>query len=123
MYSFGFPDMIRSNTSVMLKDKEAIRSNLRLILASEQNSHFGDPYFGAALKRAFFEQSNSIIVDLMIDELYTVIKTFIPQVLVTGNMITLTTDGIDIFAEIRYIFVLDNTSDLYVINLTKNDDI
>lgn len=120
MYSFSFPQMLRSNTSVLLKDKEAVRSNLLLILRSEQLSHFGDPMFGCRLKQAIFEQERSLVVDLLIDEIYTTIITFIPQVFLTRKDIELTTDGTDIFATVKYTFVLDNTSDLYTINLTNS---
>ncbi len=121
MYSFGFPQMLKSNTSNLISDKEAVRSNLHLILSSERLSHFGDPYFGARLKKVLFEQANSIVPDLLIDEIYTTIVTFIPQVYLTRKDISLTTDGTDIFAHINYKFLLDNTSDLYVINLTSSE--
>ena len=119
MYSFGFPQMLRSNTSVLISDKQAVRSNLVLILSSEQLSHFGDPLFGCRLKQALFEQEQSLVVDLLIDEIYTTIVTFIPQVYLTRKDIELTTDGTDVFATVHYIFALDNTSDLYTINLTN----
>lgn len=120
MYSFDFPEMLRSNTSKLLQDKDAIRSNLKLLLYSERTSLFGDPYFGSALKRALFEQSNSLIVDLMIDELYTTIITFMPQIFLTRKDITLSCEGTDLLATVRYVYIPDNTSDLYVINLTNS---
>jgi hypothetical protein len=89
------------------------------LLNSERLSLFGDPYFGTRLKRAIFEQSTSLVVDLLVDEIYTTIITFMPQVYLTRKDITMTTDGTDIFANINYVFVPDNTSDLYVINLTN----
>ena len=78
MYSFGWPDMLRSNTSKLIKDKDAIRSNLRLLLNSERLSLFGDPYFGTQLKQFKFEQNNNILKDLVIDEIYTTILQFLP---------------------------------------------
>lgn len=119
MYSFAFPNMLGSTQANLLADKDAVRSNLRLLLNSERLSLFGDPYFGTRLKRAIFEQSTSLVVDLLVDEIYTTIITFMPQVYLTRKDITMTTDGTDIFANINYVFVPDNTSDLYVINLTN----
>ena len=119
MYSFGFPEMLMSNTSKLLSDKDAVRSNVLLVLNSERNTLFGDPYFGTALKQAFFEQSNSLIVDLLIDEIYTTLITFIPQIYIERKNIVIYSDGTDLFAEISYIYVIDSTSDLYVINLTN----
>lgn len=121
MYSFNFPSMLGSVTSKLLHDKDAIRSNVILLLQSERKTLFGDPYFGSRLKRMLFEQSNSVVVDLVIDELYTTLTTFIPQIFLTRKDITLTCDGTDIYAAVRYTYVLDNTVDLYTINLTATD--
>lgn len=123
MYSFDFPNMLSSTQAVLISDKDAVRSNLSLLLASERLSLFGDPYFGARLKRAIFEQSNSVIVDLLVDEIYTTIITFIPQVYLTRKDIVITTDGTNLYAHINYIFVPDNTSDLYTINLTNYESL
>ena len=90
-----------------------------MILSSEKLSHFGDPYFGTRLKRALFEQPSHLIVDLMVDEIYTTIITFIPQIFLTRKDIKLTTDGTDLYATINYVYLPDNTSDLYTINLTQ----
>ena len=59
IHSFNFPNMLGSNSTNIITDKDAIKSNLRLLLASERTSLFGDPYFGTALKQPIFEQSNS----------------------------------------------------------------
>ena len=122
MYSFSFPSMLNTVTSKLLEDKEAIRSNVLLLLQSERKTLFGDPYFGSQLKRLLFEQSSTIITDLVIDELYTTLTTFIPQIFLTRKDITLTCDGIDIYATVKYVFVLDNTVDLYTINLTESEE-
>ena len=122
MYSFAFPNMLSSTQANLISDKEAVKSNLKLLLSSERLSLFGDPYFGSRLKRALFEQASSLIVDLMIDEMYTTIITFIPQVFLTRKDITITTDGTDLFAHINYVYVPDNTSDLYSINLTTYEN-
>lgn len=119
MYSFNFPDMLNSNTSNLVKDKEAVKSNIKLLLSSERLSLFGDPRFGTSLKHAIFSQSNQLIVDLLIDEIYTTLMTFIPQIFLTRKDITITTDGTNLHAEIRCVYRLDNTSDLYDINLTE----
>ena len=70
MYSFGFPSMLGSTTSNLIKDKDAIRSNLILLLSSEQTSLFGDPYLGSRLRQILFEQATSLAADLLIDEVY-----------------------------------------------------
>lgn len=120
MYSFNFPNMLNSVTSNLLQDKDAVKSNLTLLLSSERTSLFGDPYFGTKLKQAFFEQADTVIADLLIDEIYTTILTFMPQIYLTRKDIIITTNGTDLFAEIKYIYVPDNTADLYVISLTQD---
>ena len=120
-YSFSFPEMLNGNTSNLIMDKKAVMSNLLLVLGSEKGSLFGDPQFGAYLKKVIFEQSNNIIVDLVIDEIYTCIITYIPQVFITRKDISLKTDGTNIYAEINCTYIPDNTSDLYVINLIESD--
>lgn len=119
MYSFGFPRMFNHTTANLVKDKEAIRSNMLLLLASERATLFGDPYFGSQLKKYLFEQSQSIVVDLLIDELYTTITTFMPQVYLTRKDIKVYCSRTAIYADIKYYFTLDNTSDLFTIKLTE----
>lgn len=122
MYSFNFPEMIGSTTSKLLRDKDAVRSNLILLLGTEKTSLFGDPYFGSQLKQFLFEQSNRLIIDLVIDELYTAITTFIPQVFIERKNIKVYTDKRDLYAEVSYIYKIDNTSDLYSIKLTDSEN-
>lgn len=119
MYSFSFPRMFSHTTANLVQDKEAIRSNMILLLSSERETLFGDPYFGSELKKYIFEQSNAIIVDLLIDELYTTIVTFMPQVYLTRKDIKVLSSKNALFAEINYYYTLDNTSDLFTIKLTE----
>lgn len=121
MYSFNFPEMLRSNTSILVEDKEAVKSNIILLLNSERKTLFGDPYYGTALKQVLFEQSNTIIVDLIIDELYMSLQTFIPQIFLERKQIEIFTDGTDMFAKIAYTYILDNTSDMFAIKLTESE--
>ena len=119
MYSFAFPRMFGNTQSNLVQDKEAIRSNMILLLSSEQSTLFGDPYYGSKLRKYIFEQRTSIVVDLLIDELYTTIVTFMPQVYLTRKDITIYSAKNELFAEIKYYYTLDNTSDLFTIRLTE----
>lgn len=120
MYSFNFPSMLSSVSSNLVEDKEAIRLNIRLVLSVVRRTLFGDPYFGTNLLKTLFEQQGATIVDLVIDEIYTTLVTFIPQVIVNRKDITLTSNGTDMFVTMRLIYRLDNTSDMYTIRLTDN---
>ena len=48
--SIAFPDMLSSSRMNTVQDTSATKSNLRLLLLSNKNSLFGDPYFGTELK-------------------------------------------------------------------------
>lgn len=121
MYSFDFPSMLTSSTAKLRSNKDAVRSNFLLLLETEKNSLFGDPYFGVELKRYLFEQSSNIVPDLLIDKIMSALVEFIPQVHVNREDISVSTNGTDVFVTIKYMYILDNTADIYTINLTEND--
>lgn len=118
MYSLAFPKLFNHTTANLVPDKDAIRSNMLLLLSSEKSTLFGDPYFGCQLKKYIYEQTNSIVVDLLIDELYTSIVTFMPQVIITRKDISVYAANKTLYAEISYRYALDNTTDLFTIRLT-----
>lgn len=123
MYSFDFPVMIRNNSAALLSDKLAVKSNLKLLFSSERQELFGDPYFGTLLKRVIFEQSSSLVTDLLIDEIYTSVTTFIPQIFLTRKDIKLEIkNDIELYAVITYVYLPDNTSDMYTILLTDTEN-
>lgn len=122
MYSLSFPQMFTSCGTKLVSDKAAIRSNMLLLLSSERDTLFGDPYFGCELRKYLFEQSNSIVVDLLIDELYTTIITKMPQVFLKRKDIKILTSGTSLYAQINYYYVIDNTSDMFTIQLTTGSD-
>lgn len=122
MKSFGFPKMFTGSKVNLLNDKQAVKSNMLLLLSSERNTLFGDPYYGSRLKQCIFEQSNSLIVDLLIDELYTTIKTFMPQVFLTRKDIEISVSNNTLYAKIHYYYIIDNTSDLFIIKLSESSN-
>lgn len=117
MVSIAFPNMLGASNTNLVYDKDAVRSNLELLINVERKSLFGDPAFGLALKKVLFEQNGSIIVDLLIDELYTSIMTFIPQVVLDRKDIRIVCQGSSLVAQVRCTYRIDNTSDLFSIAL------
>lgn len=101
MNSIAFPDMFNSASTNLVYDKEATTQNLLLLLKSEKTSFFGDPYFGSTLKRLIFEQNNVVLRDLVIDTIYQVIATYIPQIKVTRKDITVNSDGATLYCNIK----------------------
>ena len=121
MYSLAWPDMFTSAETKLLADKKAIASNLILLLNSEKMELFGDPYFGTLLKQLIFQPNNTIIIDLLADELLTTIQNYMPQIYVTRDDISIRSNKVDLIAEINVTYKKDSTSDLYTINLTNNE--
>ena len=78
MYSIAFPEMFTTATTNLVVDYNATLSNLKLLLMSDKLSLFGDPYYGTNLIQMLFENNNTILKDLLIDDIYTAIATFMP---------------------------------------------
>lgn len=123
MYSLEFPNLFSPTKTNLVEDHEATYSNLRLLLLSEKTSLFGDPYFGTLLKRVLFEQNSVILQDLIIDEIYTAIIMFMPQIKLTRKDISVFSDGNDVFATIRCVNLVDYVTDMYTINLTTVEEV
>ena len=119
MYSIAFPKIFNDTKTLLLKDTKATASNLWLLLKSDKRALFGDPFFGTSLKRAIFEQNDGVLIDLVIDEIYTSITTFMPQIKLYRENIKLTSDGVDVFCNITCTDLTDYTTNLYKINLTQ----
>lgn len=122
MYSIQFPKMVSNTNTNLVKDHDATASNLKLLLAADKYSLFGDPYYGTNLKRLMFEQNNKILRDLVIDDIYTAIITFMPQLRIERKDITVTSSRAAVFAEIKAVNLLDYTTDMYNINLTSSEE-
>lgn len=123
MYSIAWPDMVSNMNTSLVQDREATISNLKLILLSDKYSLFGDPYYGTNLKKLTYDQNNQVIRDLVVDDIYTAILTFMPQLIVNRRDIKVTSDKQNVFVEIKALNMLDFNTDLYNINLTGSEEI
>jgi phage baseplate assembly protein W len=121
MYSLSFPKMLTSSQMLLYKDKQATKSNLKLLLLSDKDSLLGDPYYGTNLKKLIFDQNDTIVRDLLIDEIYTAILTFMPQIAIDRNDIVVSSKGNNVYVDIKCTDMVDYQSDLYTINLTSDD--
>ena len=122
MYSIAFPNFFSGANCKLVSDTKATISNLDLLLKSWRTSLFGDPYFGTQLKKFLYEQNSGIIVDLVIDELYTAISTFMPQLYIDRKKIKIRQDKANLYADLEVINLIDGQSDLYTIDLITNID-
>lgn len=122
MYSISFPNIFASSRTNLIKDKEAIKQNIRLTLLSDRLSLYGDPYFGSILKKLIFEQGDSILRDIVIDEIYTCLNIFIPQIVIDRKDISLNIQNNTVFINMKYYYITDKTSDMYQIELLNMDE-
>lgn len=113
--------MFNTSSSIIISDKEATMNNLKLLLLSDTNN-FGDPYFGLNLKKYYYEQNNHILMDICIDDIYTKISLFMPQIFVRREDIILTRDKSKVRCYIKVKNVLDYQVSIYELVLFDLDD-
>ena len=105
--SFSFPNMFSTGSTKIKYDGEATRQNLKLLLMSTKQSLFGDPGYGTNLKKLIFEQNNAILRDIVIDDIYMNIATYLPQLRVQRKDIELVTSGKSLSVNVRARNMLD----------------
>lgn len=113
MKSIAFPKMFNSNSTRIIEDKEATTTNLKSLLHSEKGEFLGDPFYGIRLKRYLFEQNTGILKDIIIDEIYTQIALFMPQLKLQRKDITIIQDRYTLYARIKCINRVDFTTDMF----------
>lgn len=123
MNSIAFPVMLGNSSTNIVRDHDATASNLKLLLLSDKTSLFGDPYFGTNIKKLIHDQNNIVIRDLVIDDIYTAITTFMPQIVVKRGDIKVTSNRSDVYVNIKCLNLIDYTTDLYNINLTSDEEL
>lgn len=123
MNAVKFPDMISVNQTNIVRDWEATRQNLNALLHSYKKTLLGDPNFGVNLRRLLYESNNDILRDLVVDDLYTAIKSFMPQVRVTRGDIEVNSVGNSVVVDIRAQNRLDFSFDSYSLELLDVEDL
>lgn len=123
MNAVRFPDMLSSNKTAIVKDKDATRQNLEMLLQSEKLTLLGDPYFGTNLSKLFFEYNNIVLQDIIIDDIYSAINTYMPQVRVLRENINLTSVGNTVNVHIVAQNLLDYSFDEYDIRLLTVEEL
>ena len=125
MRSIKFPEMFTRTVTNTVSDYDATLQNLKLLLWSEKGELFGDPYYGAGFKKYIYDQNDFTLYDLIIDDIYTAIALFMPQIRVDRRDIKVNRedkDGIGkLTATIKCTNMVDFTTDLYTIVLEENE--
>lgn len=123
MKSIGFPKLFRTTVSTnVIEDMDAIKQNISLLLSSEKGELLGDPYYGVRLKYYFYGQNNYVLKDILLDEIYTSLVLFMPQLSLTRNDITFITGRAELSIRIRALNKLDYTTNMYDIVLFQEGE-
>lgn len=109
--------MFSGARTLLVEDHDATLQNLKLLLSSDKFSLFGDPFYGMVLKRALYEENNTVLKDLLIDEIYTAVMIFMPQVRLQRKDIKIKQEKDKIYAELNCINLLNYVQDTYSIQL------
>ena len=123
MRSIQFPKMFNNASTNLVLDKDATESNLKLLLMSEKNELLGDPYFGVNLRKYLFEQNNNIMDDMLIDDIYTAIALFMPQLVVKRTDIKLIHEDTLLRCTISGVNQLSFEIDSYDIVLLREEEV
>lgn len=123
MNAIKFPDMLNNNKASIVEGIEATAQNLKYLLLSNKLTLLGDPYFGANLQKLLYENNNVVLRDLVVDEIYTAISTFMPQVRVLRKNINVDSDGNKIIVNIKAQNLLDFSFAEYSVVLTNVEEL
>lgn len=123
MFSIAFPNIFNGSKVNLYKDYNAIKSNLTALLASDKGALFGDPYYGTRLKTLLWEQAyDPIIRDLIIDDIFEAIYSYMPQITVYRNDITINIVNNVVMASIKVRSDSGIESNLYDIQLLSETE-
>ena len=101
MKSIEFPKMFNKNSTRIRKDLDASKQNTILLLKTEKGELIGDPFYGIRLKKYLYSQNNLILKDIIIDEIYTQIALFLPQIKVQRKDIQIILDNAKLYCKIK----------------------
>lgn len=123
MNSIKFPDMFNAcSTNIITDSDKATVQDIGILLQCEKGELSGDPFYGIRLKRVMFEPNNSVLRDILIDEIYTQLLVFAPQITVQRNDIKITQEGKDVKIRFKYINNLDFTTNMYDLVLFRDEE-
>ena len=123
MNSIRFPHMFNQcNTNVVRDSNEASLQDIGLLLQCEKGELFGDPFYGIRLRRFIFDQNNYVLRDILIDEIYTQLLAFAPQITVQRKDIKIEQKGKDVIIKFKAINNLDFTTNMYDLVLFKDEE-
>lgn len=124
MYSIAFPDIFNGSKVNLNKDYDAIKVNLKSLLMSNRKGLYGDPYYGVNLKQILWHQAaKPVVIDLLKDEIFNAIYSYMPQVKVTRDDIDVKVDGNNVYATIDVSVDPSIPSNLFKIQILIDDEV
>lgn len=122
MNSISFPKLFSNSSTNIVKDYDATLQDVKLLLCSEKGELFGDPFFGIRIKRYTFNQNNYVLRDILIDEIFTQLATFAPQLTVDRRDINIIQKGTKMYVKIKAINKIDFTTNMYELVLMEDNE-
>ena len=122
MTSIKFPKMFTSGSTLVCNDLDATNQNCYLLLKSEKGNFISDPYFGVRLRKYMFEQNSYILRDILIDEIYTQLAQFLPQLIVNRKDIDIVQSGNKVYVKFKATNKIDFVTNMYEIVLLNPEE-
>lgn len=122
MTSLAFPKMFKSNHTVIYTDHDATVTNLMLTLQSTKGTLFGDPDFGTNLRKMLFNQNDGALADLIVNDIYTAIQMYVPQLVCKQKDIYLYSQNNTMYVSVQATNLIDYTTDMYNLALLNVDE-
>ena len=113
----------QTGQSNVIKEKPATSQNLKLLLLSTKQTLLGDPYYGTNLRNMIFEKNNTVLRDLVIDDILTNVNLYMPQIKLNRENIEVTSDGQTVYVKITAQNIVDYNFETYSIKLLSVEEI
>lgn len=124
MYSIAFPDIFNGSKVFLYRDYDAIKSNLTALLSSDKGALFGDPFYGTRLKTLLWSQAyDPLVRDLIKDDIFEAIYSYMPQITVYRNDISINVINNVVTASIKVRSDSGIDSNLYEIQLLSESEV
>jgi phage baseplate assembly protein W len=123
MYSIAFPDIFNGSKVNLNKDYDAIKVNLKSLLMSNRGGLYGDPFYGLNMKQILWDQAcKPVVVELLKDEIFNAIYSYMPQIEITRDDIDVQVDGNLVQASIEVKADSKIPSNLFNIKIMLEED-
>lgn len=122
MNSIKFPKMFTTSTTLVVTGQEATAQDMLLLFYSDKGELVGDPFFGIRLKRFTFNPNSQILEQMLIDEIYSQILVFMPQLEVPRSNIKISRELGRIIVKIKAINKVDYTTNMYEAILLQENE-